>query len=174
MSKRIVLKSVLAVVMVGFVLCVSSCEKDNPPKKEDPKKEEPKEHAIVGKWKYEKIELKELVCSNPLMEDIVRGVLQQPDIINAFAADFTGDFEFTKDGSVIRKTTAGNDTGSYTINNNKLTMTSSSISGTFDFSITNGTMYLDINAFDFAGEYAAQLAGMGITKIILTITFTKQ
>ena len=186
MSKKIVLKSVIAIAMLGFVLVFSSCkkEKDEESKKEEPKKEEPKKeevHEIVGVWEYEKVELKELTCSNPSLESLIKIALQQPEVVESFIEEFKGIYEFTKDGKII----AGDDIGNYEIQGNKLIITESSISGTFDFSIAGKKMYwntaLDAQSLEYLSAFLSELLGeysptpidVQITKFGFQITFIK-
>ena len=157
MNKRIVLKSVLAVVMVGFILSVSSCQKD--------------EKKIIGVWKYEKIELKEFSCSNPFVEAMVKMSFQMNAgvLVKEMGLETV---EFTKDGKVISK----NETVKYKIDGDKLTITGSeNISGTFDISFPDKKqMYWNMNMLELYGEYAAELIKDGVTKFVVQITFAKQ
>ena len=156
MSKRIVLKSVLAVAMLGFVLVFSSCKKE--------------EKQIIGKWKYENIELKEFACADPFMEAIIKMGFQTSASKIAKEMGLES-IEFTKDGKVISK----NETAKYKVNGNKLTVTDSeNISGTFDISFEKKTMYWNINMMEVAGENAAEFIGMGVTKCTMRITLAKQ
>ena len=157
MSKRIVLKSVIAVVMVGFILSFSSCKKE--------------EKLIVGKWKYEKIEIKELACTDPETEMMLRLSFQ-------FGASMIAEelglktMEFTKDGKVI----TNQETASYKVNGNKLTITNSDyLSGNFDISFEKKTtMYVEMDLMKFEEFDAEENEEDGITKCILLITFAKQ
>ena len=175
MSRKIVLKSVFAVAVLGFVLVFSSCKKDDP--KDDPKnepKEEPKkEHAIVGTWMYEKVKI-----VDPMQEIMLNTFLPMMGIDKTFnelfEERFGGTYEFTKDGKVLYQTTEGN----YEINDNKLTI-DIGISGTFDFSIVDKTMYWDIDLVEMLSEFGIEdantyLATLGITKIDVRVTLKKQ
>ena len=156
MSKRIISKSVLAIIMIGFVLSVSSCKKE--------------ERLIIGEWKYEKIELKEFACSDPLMDAVFRIGFQMGagEIIKEFGLE---SIEFTKDGKFISK----KETAKYKVNGNRLTITESNyIPGSFDISFEKKIMYLDINAMELAAEDAADLIESGVTKLTMRVTLNKQ
>ena len=105
MSKRIVVKSVIAVVMAGFVLSLSSCKKD--------------EKKIIGTWKYDKVEVKEITCSNPLLNSMLKSFA--PQALGAYLSSVDGEIEFTKDGKAMYRST-GN-TATYKVNDSKLTIT---------------------------------------------------
>jgi len=153
MSRKIVLKSILAIAMVGFVLVSVSCKKE--------------EKQIIGKWKFDKVEIKELACTDPITETVAKMVL--PAIANGIVTE-TGleAVEFTKDGKAITK----KETAKYKVNGNKLTITNSDyISGTSDISFDKKTMYWDMNVLDFVGE--VDVTDIGIIKCIMRITYTK-
>ena len=105
MSKRIVLKSVLAVVVVGFILSMSSCQKD--------------EKKIIGVWLYNKIEVKEFVCSNPLLTAILKPLVQQ----YLGGSGVSGEVEFTKNGNVILHAGTYTENATYKVSDSKLTIT---------------------------------------------------
>jgi hypothetical protein len=139
------MKSVAVVAVLGFVLAFSSCKKDDDPK---PKEEPKKEHDIVGKWKYDKVELKEFECSDPLMTIMLKTVIQQY-MSMGMAEMMTGEIEFTKDGKAItRMAEESDDVATYTVNGSKLTTTSEDgFSTTYDISFPNkNTMCWDMNA----------------------------
>jgi len=154
MSKRIVLKSVIAVVMVGFVLSFSSCKKE--------------EKLIVGKWKYEKIEIKELACTDPETEMMMRLGFQFGASMVAEELGL-GTIEFTKDGKAVSK----NGTANYKVNGDKLTISDpeNMPSGTIYLSFPKKkTMCWDMDMVEL-GEFDAE---DGVTKFVLRITFAKQ
>jgi hypothetical protein len=133
MSKRIVLKSVIAVVMVGFILSFSSCNKD--------------EKRIVGMWKFEKTEITDFACSDPLMTVTLKPILQQ------YAGFGMGvlsqvEIEFTKDGKMITTSPYGGAiTADYTVSNGKLTIISDGSTDVCDISFPDKkTMWMDDNA----------------------------
>ena len=169
MSKRIVLKGVFAVVMVGFVLCVSSCKKEEP--KKDPKEEPKKEHPIVGMWAYENVKILDPMLAMGL-NMFLQGMGVEETFEEMFEERFGGTYKFTKDGKVIYETTEGN----YEINDNKLTI-DVGVSGTFDFSIVGETMYWDVDLIEMLSEFGIEevdmLISLGITKIDVQITFRK-
>ena len=117
MSKRVILKSVLAVVVAGFILSVSSCQKD--------------EKKIIGVWKYKNVELKEFACSDPLATMVLKPYIQQ--ILGGLMA-FGVEVEFTKDGKMISRNMQGGSTDTYKASDSKLTITSDGISETYDLS----------------------------------------
>ena len=117
MSKRIILKSVLAIVVAGFILSVSSCQKD--------------EKKIIGVWKYESVELKEFLCSDPLFGMVIKSTIQQT--IGSLMATGT-EIEFTKDGKMITRTLFGGSTSTYKASDSKLTITSDGVSETYELS----------------------------------------
>ena len=162
MRKKIVLNSFLAIVMVGFVLSFSSCQKD--------------EKKIIGTWKYEKAELKEFSCSDPFKEATLRSMLQQP------TGSVSGnEVEFTKDGKAIFRSTEGNEEAAYEVKNNKLTITSEGLAETYDLSFPDKkTMQWDMNA---NAEMLAELSELfstlfegdiEITKYSMRLTLKKQ
>jgi hypothetical protein len=153
MNRKIVLRSIIAVVLLGVVLVFSSCKKE--------------EKQIIGKWKFDKVEIKELSCTEPIMETVAKMVL--PAIVNGIVTEIGLEaVEFTKDGKAITK----KETAKYKVNGNKLTITNSDyISGTSDISFDKKTMYWDMNVLDFVGE--VDVTDIGITKCIMRITYTK-
>jgi hypothetical protein len=135
MSKRIVLKSVIAVVMVGFVLSFSSCKK--------PEEQKPNEKPdIVGKWKIEKTEITDFACSDPLMTVMLKPILQQ-----YMGSGIGEEIEFTKDGKMIISSPYGGATAEYTVSNGKLTFISDGTTDICDISFPDKkTMWMDDNA----------------------------
>ena len=108
MSKKIVLKSVLAVVVVGFILSMSSCQKE--------------EKKIIGVWKYEKMEVTDFACSDPVVTAMAKPIVQQ--YIGFGAALMSGiEIEFTKEGTVITRSLYGNGVATYKVNGSTLTIT---------------------------------------------------
>ena len=188
MNRKVILKSILAIVMVGFVLSAASCKKDNSGSgKEEPKKEEPKEsQAIVGKWKYEKVELHEFTTVIPDMDVTIKKMLEDMGIDEMLSETFSEIFEmieFTKEGKAILYSQEGNAEGIYTINGKKLTITQSDGSPvTFDYSISGTNLYLDfdirnflkdgLDRFEEFKDYKMYL--YMITKFIVRTSFTKQ
>ena len=173
MSKKIVAKGVVAIAMVGFVFAFSAC------KKEEPKKDPPKEkvNSIVGKWRYEKAELKEVKCIDPTMEPLIKMAFQQYGVADMIGSYFAGDYEFTKNGKLIISSEDGNYEANYVTNGNKLTITGSDIlSGTFDYSISGKKMYWDIDGIEMASLFGMgdMLVGYGVTKLVVRITLAKQ
>ena len=140
-------------------------------------------HEIVGAWRYEKSEIKEIVCDDPLTAAMIQVAFQTYGIDEMIEEIFGGRYEFTTDGNVKHWTDSGTDEGSYTVNENKLTITNSeNLSSTFDFSIVNNKMYLDFDLLemtDIAAKYELDtyldiLLSMGVTKCVLRMTYTKE
>jgi len=104
MSKRNLLKSVIAMVMAGFILSLSSCQKD--------------EKRIIGKWKTEKMEISDFATTDPLMTVMLKPMIAEYMGMNDFAGQ---EMEFTKDGRII---TGGSQVGTYRVSDGKLFMTS--------------------------------------------------
>jgi hypothetical protein len=102
MSKRIVMRSVAAVAVLGFILSFSSCQKD--------------EKKIIGTWKYESVEIKELSCPDPLMAAKIRLYIQE-EIGNSVG----GKVEFTKNGMMI---SSDGSMGFYKVNDSELIVNS--------------------------------------------------
>jgi len=126
MSKRIVLKSVLALVMVGFVLSFASCQKD--------------EKKIVGTWLLEKVEVVDFACSNPLQTALLKPIIQQ-----AFSGSGS-EIEFTKEGKMISSYGSDKEVSSYKVNDKKLTITNSYASEVYDLSFPDKkTMHWERN-----------------------------
>jgi len=251
MSKKIVLKSLLAMAMVGFVLSLSSCKKDVPPPtnlsvtditeasaklswtgsadsyeiqltnpqganlaftsstnaclaanltdnttytwkvrsvKGDKYSEWvagpsfttaqtiPETHPIIGTWEYEKIEVKDVTCNDPIMELTIKMGFQQyaGESIDGY---LSGTYEFAQGGKLIYQTGIGDGEASYTVNGSKLTIADFDfVSGTFDFFISGRKMYWDVDGFEMADQMGLSdlLTGMGVTKITLRITLVKQ
>jgi len=179
MSKRVVLKSIVAVAVAGFVLMFSSCKKPNDEQKEIPQ-EEPKEEpsAIVGVWIYEKIELYKLTCEDPSDELLIKAFIQM-GLLNEFASKIAYEtVEFTQDGEVIYNANT-NDTDSYTTANNKLTITKNGKSSTYDYSIANNKLYWDIDILKMVDEHAefapykSYLAVYSVIEGVIRVTYTK-
>ena len=142
MSKRIVLKSVVAIVMAGFVLSVSSCKKEDDPKKDDPKKESPKESTIVGKWKSEKVEASEFECSVPALTSGLKSIIEK-FMEDEGSIGINTEMDFTSDGKVI-SSIYGASGATYNVSGNKLTITAGSLSTTYDVTFPNSkTMYCE-------------------------------
>jgi hypothetical protein len=112
MSKKIVMKSVAAVAVLGIVLLFSSCQKD--------------EKKIIGTWKCEKTEIKDLSSSDVFMGIWLKTMLQQ---YLGSGIVFINEVEFTKEGKIMAHTMLGERIGTYKVNDSKLTITSS---GFFD------------------------------------------
>jgi len=164
MSRKIVLKSVLVVVVLGFVLTLSSCQKD--------------EKKIIGKWKAEKVEIKELSCSDPLLAAFIRAIftMASPDDVS----EFGGTIEFTKDGKAISYSANGTETATYKVSGNKLTIIADGESTSFDYSFpAKKTMLWLVNVLeqdDLLGALTEEYDGLDIpvTKLVIGITFSKQ
>jgi len=153
MSKQNLMKSVIAMVMTGFILF--SCQKD--------------EKKIVGVWKVDTIEIKELKYSDSEHEAQMR---QYVAGISA-TTDRMGTIEFTKDGKVILNTI---EKGTYTLDNGKLVVLvgGGSMFGTIDCSFPKkNTMYWDIDQLEDEGERAVY-AEEGVTKYVWRWTLKKQ
>ena len=115
MSKKIALKSVFAIVMVGFILSVSSCQKE--------------EKKIIGEWEYETATVTEFSCSDPLLSIFARSIIQQS--LSGMAGT---KIEFTKDGKAITVAGGMRNVGTYKVNGNKLTLITDGYSETYDVS----------------------------------------
>ena len=154
MSKRNVMKSVIAMVMVGFILSLSSCQKD--------------EKKIVGVWKHEKGELKEFACTDPILEAQLRAIFQ------AEVLDNSGTVEFTEDGKAIFLNEGRKEVGTYTIKDGVLTIIAiENMHGDFTCSFPNKTT-MQWDADFLAGASASQFLAMGITKCTIRVTLKKQ
>jgi hypothetical protein len=114
-KKRIVFKSVLAMVMVGFILSFSSCGKD--------------EKKIIGVWEYESMSLKEFACSNPFYSTMLKSAYSQ-----TLAGSVAGEVEFTKDGKVVAVGGGMRMAGVYKVNDSKLTLIADGMSITYELS----------------------------------------
>jgi hypothetical protein len=175
MSRKNVFKSVLCVVMLGFVLTFSSCQKS-----EDKK--------IIGKWEYKKIEVRSLETSNIVMNNAIRAVI--PTMFSTvmpmvLGYDFNGITEFTKNSKVIFHGTNAENTADYKVNETKLAITTDDGNSiTCDYSIPEKkTMYLDIDAIESFSEMVDAFAegvsqgsvtDFKITKLVLRLSFDKQ
>jgi len=107
MNRRVVLNRSVAVVVLGFCLAFSSCKKD--------------EKKIIGLWKYEKTELTEFSCSDPMMT-----IALKPDAQQYFGYNMVGEVEFTEDGKAIFLSIYGKVIADYKVNDSKLTIISPS------------------------------------------------
>ena len=179
MSKRVVLKSVAAVAAVGFVLMFSSCG-DKVKPTEDPK-EKPKQHEIVGTWKQEKVEVKELECGDPFTEAILKAMFQQ--YMGEGADNDSTEIQFSANGKVKFITTGEEEVvADYKINGKKLTIISSEeFAQTYDFSIVGGkTMYwdadYDLPTLEMLSEAISEMfeREVEITKLSTRTTLKKQ
>ena len=157
MSKKIVLKSLLAVVMVGFVLSLSSCKKD--------------EKKIIGKWKYEKIEVKNLVCSDPTKTNELKSKIEQ--FQNAFIG-MVSEVEFTEDGKMITRGLLGGEdqTSSYKVKDGKIIVNDEAS----DLSFSGKKMYWERDMDKETLEGLAMFFGEDaeITKCTMRATLTKK
>jgi len=159
MNRKIVFRSTLFVAMLGFVLLFSSCKE---------------EKKIIGKWKFEKMEIKELSCSDPVTEAFIR-----LGIAMASSADVSGlggVIEFTKDGKAISYTESGNETLTYKVNGNKLTITNKdgeTVKCDCSFP-EKKTMLLIVNVLEQDGTDSTELYKEKITKFVVGTTYTKQ
>jgi len=166
MGRKIVLKGVLFIAVVGFVLVFSSFQKD--------------EKKIIGKWKHEKIEIKELSCSDMPTDTLIRTMWAMvPDFIDELVIII----EFTKNKKVI---VTGNEFAAYKIMDNKLTIIlDGGESMTCDYFFPDKkTMCLFVDFLELRGgtldisgligeEIGAESDAV-ITKFIIGMTFTKQ
>jgi len=162
MNRKIVFKSTLFVAMLGFVLLFSSCKE---------------EKKIIGKWKVEKMELKELSCSDPLAEALIKWVFAMASS-PADTSDFGGVIEFTKDGKEISYTESGNETSTYKMSGSKLTVTDKDGKTTkCDCSFPDKkTMLWIVNVLEqdgIFGDLSDEYKGK-ITKFVVGMTFAKQ
>ena len=162
MSKKNLMKSVIAMVVVaGFVLSLSSCQKD--------------EKKIVGKWKMEKMEITELACSDPLMSVMLKPMVEKYLAENTMSGH---EMEFTKDGKVIAD---GKQVATYKVSNSKLTVTSEGVDNTLDISFSDKkTMQWKQNASKEDREMLSEAFSMlfdeevEVTKYSTCTTFKKQ
>jgi len=171
MSKKNVLKSSIAVVLLGFVLCMSSCKKE--------------EKQIIGKWKAESIIVTELACSDPVMT-----MMLKPRLSHFFEdSDSAVEYEFTKDGKATVKIDDEEDlieTATYKVNGNKLSLTFKSMTQTYDLSFPNKkTMQWDMDMdknmlalysmiIAMSSEFEdLDLEGLNVTKLTMRTLFKK-
>ena len=164
MSKKNVVKSLLAVVMVGFVLSFSSCKE---------------EKKIIGKWKLEKVEVTDFICSNPLSTIMLKPAVQP--IIQQMLGGSGVEYEFAKDGKVtFNHAMTGKTVAPYEVNDKKLSIAYDYITLTYGLSFDKKTMYwnldLDGNTLETISMLIEELAGMEveIIKCVAKITLTKQ
>jgi hypothetical protein len=168
MSRKIVLKSILCVVVLNFVLFFSFCNKE--------------EKKIIGKWEYKKVEVRKLSTSSLAMNNAIRMMIPTmfPTMMSmVLVSDFNGITEFTKKGKVINKEY----TATYKVNDTKLTITADgSKSVIYDYSIPDDKkMYWDIDiiemhqdAFDIIKADMLQEIELDITDFVIRLTFEKQ
>ena len=177
MSKSVVLKRVATVAVAGFVLIFSSCKKPIEEPKDEPKKE-PKEHAIVGTWKQEKTEVKELDCGDPVVEIMLKSMLQQ---LFGQNADMTA--EFSANGKAKFSTALGQEQIlDYKVEGDKLILTDAQgLAQTYDYSITDGKkmywdMDMDVETREMLSDIILEYYGqeVEITKCVMRMTFNKQ
>ena len=128
MSKRIAFKSVIAIVMVGFILSVSSCQKE--------------EKKIIGVWKLENNEVTDFACSDPIATMILRPIIQQ--FMGGGSSDV--EYEFTKNGKVNVHTGGMIETLTYKVNDSKLLLTTNGMTQSYDLSFPEKkTMQWNLN-----------------------------
>jgi len=166
MSKKNRMKSVIAMVMAGFVLCLSSCQKE--------------EKRIIGKWKPEKVEVTELVTTNPMQTAILKPIIQE--YMSSTYIELVREIEFTKDGKVFITASMGMGAGTYEVENGKLIMSSGTKVERVDITFPDKkTMQLkedaDENALDalswlFLEEQGIE--GVEITKLSTRTTYKKK
>jgi len=176
MNRKIVLKSVLFIAVVGFVLGFSSCNKE--------------EKKVIGEWKYKKAEVKELTCSSVVWSNAIKVGFSKGSAL--FADEYDGIIEFTKKGNVIHHRTNEKEDGKYKykINDNQLVitvdgefvplncvLTETKESVTYEYAVTDKeTMYWYVDIYEtyawMWGEIVPE--GVEITKFIAKLTFTKQ
>jgi len=180
MSRKVVLKSILAMSVIGCVLAFSSCKKPDEEQQEKQKEEQKEETpSIVGVWNYEKIELHKLTCEDPSDEILIKGFIQM-GLLDEVASKISYEtVEFTQDGKVIYNANAEN-TDSYTTAENKLTITKNGKSSTYDYSLAKNKLYWDIDIFKLMDEheefaqYKNFLAIYSVTKGVIRVTYAKQ
>jgi len=156
MSKRNLMKSIIAVIVACFILSLSSCKKE--------------EEKIIGKWTYYKYELKELVCSDADTE----AQLKRLATVTASYVSALGTVEFTKEGKVISQRKDETATGTYTLKDNKLTMSldKEHLFKSLDCSFPKkNTMQWEVNLLE--EERNEPLIEMGVTKYIVRMTLKK-
>jgi len=184
MNRKIALKSVLAVAMVGFVLVSASCKKEDP-KKEDPKpKPEEKVHQIVGTWNYETVSLKDVVCDDPATKVAMFYMFENFEMASNIETILGGTYEFTADGKTTHKINDETEKGSYVVDGSKLTITyaEDNVSATFNLSFADKAMYWEFDIFDMTEilakhgyePYLDLLSDYEVTKAVLKITLKKQ
>lgn len=130
MSKKIVLRSVYAIAMIGLILSVSSCDKD--------------EKKIIGVWEYESVILKDFSCSDPSMTVTAKATVQE-SLNNMIGSKI----EFTKKGVTISLNDGS--MGTYKIEDHKLILgEGSGFVQTYDLSFPEKKkmqMETDLDAF---------------------------
>ena len=162
MKKKIVLKNLVSIVLAGFVLLFLSCDKD--------------EKKIIGVWKYDKVDVIDFACSDPLTTSMLARFV--PQILGAYLSTHDSEIEFTKNGDVIYRGT-GN-TAIYRVNDGRLIITGDDIN-TYDLSFPDKkTMQweqdMDRYYLEMISEMIEDYAGyeIRITKCSYRETFKKQ
>ena len=122
MSKRNLVKSVIAVVMAGFILSVSSCQQKD-------------EKKIIGVWQCEKVELKDFSCKGDIDAEHFRASIQEdfPKLVANF-----GTVEFAKDGKITFQEEGAEQIGTYTLKDGKLILTGiETLPDSIDYSLSD-------------------------------------
>jgi len=161
---KIVLKSVLAVAVLGFVLMFLSCQKGG--------------KMIIGTWKYKNVEIRDFSTTNPLIEGGLRMGLSMmlPRFVDEM---FEGTIEFTKKGKAINQNWGAATT--YKANDGKLVITfDDGKVWNLNYSISDKKkMYWDANVLEiFSEEIFEGISQSGIDleikKFVVRLTFDKE
>ena len=129
MSRRNLVKSVIAVVIAGFILSASSYQQKD-------------EQEIIGVWKCEKVELKDFSCTGDIDAEHFKASIQKdfPKLVANF-----GIVEFAKDGKITFQEEGAEQIGTYTLKDGKLILTGITLPDSIDYSLSDKqTMCWDI------------------------------
>jgi len=151
MSKINLMRSVIVTVIFGFILSMSSCQKND-------------EDKIIGEWKHEKTELRDYFCT-----DSVHSLVLKEELANYVAnSRLIDNFVISEYGKIGR--------ASYTLQEGKLTLKDAN--GTFvgEYYVSfsgRKTMYWLSEGYQ-EGATALSYYGMGVKKYTVLRTFKKQ
>ncbi|MFV0419918.1 MAG: lipocalin family protein [Dysgonomonas sp.] len=129
-----------------------------------------KDESLIGKWKYEKIEVDFKTNSSSIYDALIKKQIEQQ-----FNAQALGQvIEFTNDGKFI----ADGESSDYKVDGDKLTMPYDDGYMTVNFSIKGKklVLYLDVKS-EFEEEIYEQIPDLGDIKIeraIVRMSFEKQ
>jgi len=145
------------------------------------------EQQVIGMWMFEKVEVKDVVCSDPTMTAMLKLIIQQyqgefQEYLKEYLEEYlVSGIEFTEDGKML---TDGKETGNYKVEGNKLVIEDDR---TFDLSFPDNVtmcwiMDLDDEILEGLSEMLREaleellpipVDNLQVTKLSLQMTFSR-